>query len=84
MATVSFASLLLSIIELLVCISHKALDAHQRTPLGLAVLEQRYSKQQDPQRCFSQKHLRCLRSRLVASAAEERDKACVVGDGKWM
>ena len=33
---------------------------------------------------FSQKHLQCLGSRLVASAAEERDKACVVGDGRWM
>ena len=33
---------------------------------------------------FSHKHLRCLGSRLVASAAEERDKACVVGDGRWM
>ena len=28
------------------------------------------------------KHLRCLGFRLVASAAEERDKACVVGDGR--
>ena len=33
---------------------------------------------------FSQKHLRWLGSRLVASAAEERDKACVGGDGRWM
>ena len=32
---------------------------------------------------FSQKHLRCLGSRLVASAAEERDKASVVVDGRW-
>ena len=33
---------------------------------------------------YSQKHLRRLGSRLVASAAEERDKACVVGDGRWI
>ena len=32
----------------------------------------------------SQKHLRCLGSRLVASAAEERDKASVVVDGRWV
>ena len=31
---------------------------------------------------FSQKHLRCLGSRLVASAAGERGKAYVVGDGR--
>ena len=33
---------------------------------------------------FSQKHLRCLGSRLVASATEERDKASVVVDGRWV
>ena len=32
---------------------------------------------------FSQKHLRCLGSRLVASAGGERGKAYVVGDGRW-
>ena len=31
-----------------------------------------------------QKHLRCLGSRLLASAAEERDKASVVVDGRSM
>ena len=33
---------------------------------------------------FSPKHLRCLGSRFVASAAEERDKASVVVDGRWV
>ena len=34
-------------------------------------------------RKYSQKHLRCLGSRLVASAGGERGKAYVVGDERW-